>query len=120
MPEYTSEENKTDKEFCEIIASSITEIVRSSLNPSFRQQYFNALQVTNSTDAHEYVKSTLLALLDDENSNFSVRRQSSKIASLSKTNKQLKIERVDNEAYSEEESANGLYTYDFATTESIQ
>lgn len=36
---------KTDRELCQIIATSVTDIVRNSLNPTFRQTYFDTIQV---------------------------------------------------------------------------
>lgn len=36
---------KTDGDLCQIIATSVTDIVRNSLNPIFRQSYFDTLQV---------------------------------------------------------------------------
>lgn len=36
---------KTEEELCQIIATSVTDIVRESLNPAFRQTYFDTLQV---------------------------------------------------------------------------
>lgn len=45
MPKLLSKKKKNDRELCQIIATSITEIVRDSLNPTFRQTYFNTIQV---------------------------------------------------------------------------
>ncbi|KAF0750332.1 Uncharacterized protein FWK35_00027290 [Aphis craccivora] len=63
MPKLLSKKKKNDSELCQIIATSITEIVRDSLNPTFRQTYFNTIQVTNSTDAQEFLENRLLNVL---------------------------------------------------------
>lgn len=63
MPKLLSKKKKNDRELCQIIATSITEIVRDSLNPTFRQTYFNTIQVTNSTDAQEFLENRLLNVL---------------------------------------------------------
>lgn len=45
MADGISKTKKTDKELCQIIATSVTDIVRNSLNPTFRQNYFDAIKV---------------------------------------------------------------------------
>jgi len=45
MSKLISKKKKNDRELCQIIASSVTEIVRDSLNPTFRQTYFDTIQV---------------------------------------------------------------------------
>lgn len=45
MANEVLKKKKTDRELCQIIASSITDIVRDSLNPTFRQTYFDIVQV---------------------------------------------------------------------------
>lgn len=45
MAKLITEKQKTDEELCQIIATSVTEIVRNSLNPTFRQTYFDTIQV---------------------------------------------------------------------------
>jgi len=48
MSKLFSKKKKNDRELCQIIATSITEIVRDSLNPVFRQTYFNTMKVLNN------------------------------------------------------------------------
>lgn len=48
MAKLISKKKKTDRELCQIIATSVTEIVRDSLNPTFRQTYFDTLQVSTT------------------------------------------------------------------------
>jgi len=45
MSKLISKKKKTDRELCQIISTSVTEIVRDSLNPTFRQTYFDTIQV---------------------------------------------------------------------------
>lgn len=45
MAKPTSKKKKSDTELCQIIATSVTEIIRNSLNPAFRRTYFDTIQV---------------------------------------------------------------------------
>lgn len=45
MAKIITKKNKSDTEICQIIATSVTEIIRNSLNPTFRRAYFDTLQV---------------------------------------------------------------------------
>lgn len=45
MAKSVTAKNKTDEELCQIIANSVTDIVRDSLNSTFRQTYFDTIKV---------------------------------------------------------------------------
>ncbi|XP_050542917.1 uncharacterized protein LOC126906380 [Daktulosphaira vitifoliae] len=97
MSKLTTKNKKTDQELCQIIASSITEMVRSSLNPMFRRQYFIALQVTNSTDAQKLIENYLFDILKIENCKISTNYQPLQNDGSTGANKKRKIEKLEDE-----------------------
>lgn len=62
MNKTVSKTRKTDRELCRIIATSMSDIVRNSLNPTFRQNYFDAVRVCWSIR-------TILLILQNNNKN---------------------------------------------------